>query len=200
MEQYNSMTRKNCFLNGQLLIAMPGMSDGHFTRTVVYICAHSREGAMGIVLNQLQTVILPDLLQQLGVIGDVDAIHLPRSVRMLKVRNGGPVEQARGFVLHSDDYVCESTVHITEGICLTATVDVLHALSKGFGPTYALVALGYAGWGPGQLEAEINANDWLTGPATQAILFDGETTSQYDRCLAQIGVDPMRLIRQAGHA
>ena len=191
---------KNGFLNGQLLIAMPGMADGNFTRTVVYICAHSGEGAMGIVLNQLQTVVLPDLLQQLGVIAEVEAIHLPRSVRMLKVRNGGPVEQARGFVLHSDDYMCESTVRVAEGICLTATVDVLHALSKGFGPTYALVALGYAGWGPGQLEAEINANDWLTGPATRSILFDCETKNQYERCLAQIGVDPGRLIRQAGHA
>lgn len=200
MKQYRSMMYKNGFLNGQLLIAMPGMADGNFTRTVVYICAHSGEGAMGIVLNQLQTVVLPDLLQQLGVIAEVEAIHLPRSVRMLKVRNGGPVEQARGFVLHSDDYMCESTVRVAEGICLTATVDVLHALSKGFGPTYALVALGYAGWGPGQLEAEINANDWLTGPATRSILFDCETKNQYERCLAQIGVDPGRLIRQAGHA
>jgi len=194
------MMHKDGFLSGQLLIAMPGMSEGNFTRTVVYICAHSKEGAMGIVLNQLQTAVLPDLLRQLGVIGNLEAVHLPRALRMLKIRNGGPVEQGRGFVLHSDDYICDSTVRVAEGVCLTATVDVLHALSKGMGPAHALVALGYAGWGPGQLEAEINANDWLTGVATRSLLFEGEADSQYERCLAQIGVDPHRLVRQVGHA
>lgn len=194
------MMHRDGFLSGQLLIAMPGMAESNFTRTVVYICAHSKEGAMGIVLNQLQTAVLPDLLQQLGVIGTMEAGHLPRALQMLKIRNGGPVEQGRGFVLHSDDYICESTVRVAEGVCLTATVDVLQALSKGMGPAHVLVALGYAGWGPGQLEAEINANDWLTGMATRSLLFEGAADDQYERCLAQIGVDPQRLCRQCGHA
>lgn len=188
------------FFNGQFLIAMPGMADGNFHRTVIYICAHSGEGAMGIVINQLQTVVLPDLLKQLDIISDAEATHLPPVLGSLQIRNGGPVEKARGFVLHSDDYMCASTVPVADDICLTATVDILHALSQGTGPAHALVALGYAGWGPGQLEAEISANDWLTSPATQAILFDEDITTQYERCLAGIGVDPMRLIRQAGHA
>jgi len=194
------MMHKDGFLSGQLLIAMPGRAEGNFTRTVVYICAHSKEGAMGIVLNQLQTAALPDLLQQLGMINSMEAVHLPQALRAMKIRNGGPVEQGRGFVLHSDDYVCESTVRVAEGICLTATVDVLQMLSKGMGPAHVLVALGYAGWGPGQLEAEISANDWLTGLATSSLLFEGEADSQYERCLAQIGVDPQRLVLQAGHA
>jgi len=193
------MMHRDGFLNGQLLIAMPGRTEGNFTRSVVYICAHSKEGAMGIVLNRLQTAALPDLLQQLGMITALEAGHLPPALQDLRIRNGGPVEQGRGFVLHSDDYICESTVRVADGVCLTATVDVLQMLSKGMGPVHALVALGYAGWGPGQLEAEISANDWLTGMATCPLLFEGEADDQYERCLAQIGVDPLRLVLQAGH-
>jgi len=194
------MMHRDGFLSGQLLIAMPGMAESNFSRTVVYVCAHSKEGAMGIVLNQLQTAVLPDLLRQIGVAGSMDAGFLPESLRSLRIRNGGPVEQGRGFVLHSDDYICESTVRIADNVCLTATVDVLHALGKGMGPANVLVALGYAGWGPGQLEAEINANDWLTGIATHSLLFDSDADDQYERSLAHIGVDPHRLVRQAGHA
>jgi len=190
----------NGFFSGQLLIAMPGMEDNRFHRAVIYICSHSQDGAMGIVLNQPQNIGVPDLLQQLGIVDKAHIPYLPSRLRMQAVRNGGPVEQARGFVLHSDDYSCSGTVAIADDIALTSTVEVLHDLSRDKGPAYSVVALGYAGWGAGQLEAEIAANSWLTTFATPELLFDGSADSQYERCLAGIGVDLMRLVRHAGHA
>ena len=188
------------FLDDQFLIAMPGMQDDRFARAVVYVCAHSEEGAMGIIINQAQPLGFPDLLVQLGVVDEKQAIRLPDTARDLLVRNGGPVDRSRGFVLHSDDYVVESSLPISDDICLTATVDILRAISTGTGPRHALMALGYAGWGAGQLEREIAENGWLTCPASAEFLFDGDIDHKYDRVLASLGIDVTHLSTFAGHA
>ena len=192
--------RRSGFLDDQFLIAMPGMKDDRFARSVIYICAHSEDGAMGLIVNQAQQMMFPDLLVQLGVLKDEDAIRLPPSARDFVIRNGGPVDRSRGFVLHSDDYVVESSLPISDQICLTATVDILRAISVGRGPRRALMALGYSSWSPGQLEAEIADNGWLTCPADADTLFDPDIERKYDRLMAAIGIDPNRLSQFAGHA
>src|SRR5580700_7730313 len=161
------------YLDGQMLIAMPSMRDERFARTLIYICAHSSEGAMGIVVNQpAANIKFPDLLVQLDVISDSDRIQLPPSAGSVQVLKGGPVEPGRGFVLHTSDYFIEnSTLPIDDGICLTATLDVLKAIAKGDGPGNALLALGYAGWAPGQLETEIQDNGWLHCSADPDLIF-----------------------------
>ncbi|PYE90612.1 YqgE/AlgH family protein [Phyllobacterium leguminum] len=191
--------RDNGFLNGQFLIAMPGMGDDRFARAVVYICAHSTEGAMGFIINQLQPMRFSDLLVQLGVIGEAE-INLPNAMRHIQVRNGGPVDRSRGFVLHSDDFMVESTLPVADDICLTATVDILRAIAGNGGPSQALMALGYSGWAAGQLEAEIAGNGWLTCPASRELLFDADISTKYDRLLHYIGIDPSRLVNDVGHA
>ena len=188
------------FLDDQFLIAMPGMKDDRFARSVIYMCAHSEEGAMGIIVNQAQQMMFPDLLVQLGLLKDEEAIRLPSSARDFVIRNGGPVDRSRGFVLHSDDYTVESSLPISEQICLTATVDILRAISVGRGPRRALMALGYSSWAPGQLENEIAENGWLTCPAETEMLFDQDIERKYDRLMASMGVDPSRLSQFAGHA
>ncbi len=151
------------YLDGQMLIAMPAMNDERFARAVIYVCAHSSEGAMGIVVNQpAGNIKFPDLLVQLEVIPAAERIELPVRAEDVKVLKGGPVETGRGFVLHSADFFIEnSTLPIDEGICLTATLDILKAIARGNGPESAILALGYAGWAPGQLENEIQQNGWL---------------------------------------
>ncbi|MEI5677688.1 YqgE/AlgH family protein [Mesorhizobium sp. CGMCC 1.15528] len=191
---------KRGFLDDQFLIAMPGMKDERFARTVIYVCAHSDEGAMGLIINQSQQLLFPDLLVQLGILDQQEAIRLPPSARDFVVRNGGPVDRSRGFVLHTDDYKVESSLPVSEDICLTATVDILRAISSGRGPRHALMVLGYAGWGAGQLESEIAQNGWLTCPAKPEFLFDGDIDRKYDRVLASIGVDLAHLSQDAGHA
>ncbi len=188
------------FLDDQFLIAMPGMEDERFSRAVIYVCAHSEEGAMGLIINQPQSMLFPDLLVQLGIMDEKAAIRLPRRTRDLVVRNGGPVDRSRGFVLHSGDYRVESSLAVSDEICLTATVDMLRAISTGRGPEHALMALGYAGWGAGQLELEIAANGWLTCPASPEFLFDNDLDETYARLLSSIGVDVARLSPVAGHA
>ncbi len=188
------------FLDDQFLIAMPGMKDDRFARTVIYICAHSDEGAMGLIINQTQPLRFPDLLVQLGIMNEQEAIRLPPPTRDFVVRNGGPVDRSRGFVLHSDDYMVESSLPVSEEICLTATIDILRAISSGRGPRKALMALGYAGWGAGQLEHEIAENGWLTCPANTDLLFDSDIDRKYDRILASIGIELARLSHVAGHA
>jgi putative transcriptional regulator len=188
------------FLDDQFLIAMPGMKDDRFARSVIYICAHSDEGAMGLIINQAQPLRFPDLLVQLGIMNEQEAIRLPPPTRDFVVRNGGPVDRSRGFVLHSDDYMVESSLPVSEDICLTATIDILRAISSGRGPRKALMALGYAGWGAGQLEHEISENGWLTCPANIDLLFDSDIDQKYDRILASIGIDLARLSQTAGHA
>ena len=188
------------WLDGHFLIAMPGMEDSRFERSVIYMCAHSQEGAMGIMLNRKQDLVFPDLLVQLGLIEAEETIRLPERARAMSVRNGGPVERSRGFVLHSGDYNADSSLHVAPGISLTATVDVLRAISRGAGPRHAVMALGYAGWAPGQLEAEISANGWLTSQASADLIFEEDVDQLYVRALLRLGIDPAMLSGEAGHA
>jgi len=190
------------YLDGKLLIAMPAMNDERFARSVIYVCAHSSEGAMGIVVNQRAgNIKFPDLLVQLEVIPASERIELPTRAEDVKVLKGGPVETGRGFVLHSADYFkAESTLPIDESVCLTATIDILRDIAKGTGPDKALLALGYAGWAPGQLESEIQANGWLHCAADPELIFDPEVDRKYNRALGKIGIDPWRLVNDSGHA
>ncbi|NRG19791.1 YqgE/AlgH family protein [Rhizobiales bacterium] len=190
------------FLDGRFLVAMPGMEDGRFAHAVVYVCAHSEEGAMGIVLNQsASNITFADLLTQLEIIDDVDAIRLPSPADKMLVHRGGPVESGRGFVLHSDDFFIDSsTLPIGDGICLTATLEILKAIAEGRGPDQAMLALGYAGWGAGQLETEIQANGWIIGPADPSIIFDQDNETKWQRALALMGIDAGMLSSEAGHA
>jgi putative transcriptional regulator len=190
------------YLDGQMLIAMPAMRDDRFARTVIYVCAHSAEGAMGIVVNQVApNISFPDLLVQLDVIPEADLIQLPKRAETVKVLKGGPVETGRGFVLHSSDFFIESsTLPIDEGICLTATLDILKAIAVGNGPDSAVLALGYAGWAPGQLESEIQQNGWLHCPADADLIFGADTETKYLRALRKLGIDVGMLSSEAGHA
>ncbi len=190
------------YLDGQMLIAMPSMRDEQFARTLIYLCAHSAEGAMGIVLNQPANHIdFADLLVQLDVVPAAERILLPKRAGAIKVLRGGPVETGRGFVLHSADYFVEnSTLSIDDGICLTATLDILKAIAGGEGPRSAVLALGYAGWAPGQLETEIQANGWLNCPADSDLIFSERIESKYDLALRRLGIEPAFLSSDAGHA
>jgi putative transcriptional regulator len=190
------------YLDGQMLIAMPAMTDERFTRAVIYVCAHSTEGAMGIIVNHpAQNIKFPDLLVQLEVIPAAERIQLPDRAEDVKVLKGGPVETGRGFVLHSSDFFIEnSTLPIDEGICLTATLDILKAIARGNGPASAILALGYAGWAPGQLEYEIQQNGWLHCAADSELIFGRDTDAKYEKALRKIGIDPGMLSTEAGHA
>src|SRR5258707_13545689 len=193
---------KRGYLDGQMLIAMPTMGDDRFARSVIYVCAHSTEGAMGIVVNQpAPHISFPDLLVQLDVIPAEDLIQLPTQAGGVKVLKGGPVDTQRGFVLHSSDFFIEnSTLPIDEGVCLTATLDILKAIARGDGPRSALLALGYAGWAPGQLEPEIHENGWLHCAADLDLIFGQDVEAKYERALKKIGVDLAMLSSQAWHA
>ncbi|MDB5543429.1 MAG: hypothetical protein JWO64_578 [Hyphomicrobiales bacterium] len=190
------------YLDGQFLLAMPGMADSRFTRSVVYICAHSPDGAMGIVINQpARKITFPDLLLQLDLVEPDELIRLPTPAEKLPVLKGGPVETGRGFVLHTADFFIDnSTLSIDESVSLTATVDILRAIAKGDGPRKAMLALGYAGWSPGQLEEEIQQNGWLNVPADPGLLFDADLEGKYGRALRLLGIDPAMLSGEAGHA
>src|SRR3954469_13390763 len=190
------------YLDGQLLVAMPGMGDERFARTVVYVCAHSSEGAMVIVVNKPAAHLsMPDLLVQIDILPQTDVIRLPQQVGRIQVLMGGPVETSRGFVLHSPDFfIDQSTLPIDEAVCLTATVDILRAIAKGEVPTSAVLALGYAGWSAGQLESEIQANGWLNCPADPELIFHSAFDLKYEMALRRIGVDPAMLSMDAGHA
>src|SRR5499427_414229 len=197
-----SSSPKRGYLDGQMLIAMPSMRDERFSRSVIYICAHSSEGAMGIIVNQLAAnVNFPDLLVQLEVIPAADLIQLPQRAGTVKVLKGGPVETGRGFVLHSADFFIEnSTLPIDEGICLTATLDILKAIARGDGPASAVLALGYAGWAPGQLENEIQENGWLHCAADTDLIFGTDNDNKYERALKKLGIAVGMLSSEAGHA
>jgi putative transcriptional regulator len=190
------------YLDGQLLIAMPVMGDPRFERSVIYLCAHSAEGAMGIIVNRpAGSIDFPGLLVQLDIIKKSDQIKLPENAEGLKVLKGGPVETGRGFVLHSSDFfIQDATLRIDEGVCLTATVDILKAIAKGSGPKHAILALGYAGWAAGQLESEIQDNGWLHCDADPDLIFGGDVDEKYNRALRKIGIDPGMLSNEAGHA
>ena len=185
-----------------MLIAMPAMQDERFARSLIYICAHSSEGAMGIVVNHpAPNINFSDLLVKLDVIPASERIQLPTRSGGVKVMRGGPVETERGFVLHSADFFIEnSTLPIDEGICLTATIDILKAIARGNGPASAILALGYAGWAPGQLETEIQGNGWLHCTADSELVFGPDVGGKYDRALKKIGIDLGMLSSEAGHA
>jgi putative transcriptional regulator len=194
--------RRRGYLDGQMLIAMPAMSDERFSRSLIYICAHSSEGAMGIVVNHpAPNINFSDLLVKLNVIPSADVIQLPGRAGVVKVMRGGPVETERGFVLHSADFFIDnSTLPIDDGICLTATIDILKAIARGDGPVSAILALGYAGWAPGQLENEIQGNGWLHCTADSELIFGTDPGAKYDKALKKIGIDLGMLSSEAGHA
>lgn len=192
---YAMATRETSgYLDGQLLIAMPTMGDTRFQKTVIYMCAHSARGAMGLVVNKvIDKISFPDLLQQLKVDAEDPAEHI-------RVHFGGPVETGRGFVLHTPDYKQEATLMVGEEVALTATVDILKAIAGGAGPRRSLLALGYAGWGPGQLDQEIQANGWLTAPADNELVFGQNLDAKWPRAVAKLGINLSHLSSDAGHA
>ena len=182
------------YLPGQLLIAMPSMSDPRFARSVVYMCSHNSDGAMGLVINRLiGSLSFSDLLKRIEIepedIDDEFRVHF-----------GGPVESGRGFVLHTKDYQSEATMHVDGEIALTGTIDVLRSIANGKGPNRALFALGYTGWAAGQLDSEIQANGWLHVDADNSLVFDHEHDTKWERAVAKIGIDLSLLSTDAGHA
>ncbi|MCH7864662.1 MAG: YqgE/AlgH family protein [Proteobacteria bacterium] len=182
------------YLAGQLLVAMPGMRDPRFHKTVIYMCAHNADGAMGLVVNRaLESLTFPDMLEQLGI--DVSGAG-----ERINVHFGGPVESGRGFVLHSQDYCQEATMVVDRDLALTATVDILKAIAFGTGPRQILLALGYAGWGPGQLDTEIISNGWLSVDADNELVFGPNLDEKWDQAMGKIGIDPRMLSGEAGHA
>ena len=182
------------FITGHLLVAMPAMRDPRFTRTVIYMCAHTDDGAMGLVINRLVgSLSFPDLLQQLGIPTSPASEHI-------RIRNGGPVETGRGFVLHSADYHDDATMKVGDTVGLTATLDILRDIASGQGPKRSLLALGYAGWGPGQLDSEIQSNAWLCVPADDELIFDDKLTDKWERSIGKIGVDFRLLSGEVGNA
>jgi putative transcriptional regulator len=182
------------YLTGQLLIAMPQMTDPRFSHAVIYICAHNADGAMGLVLNKgVERPTFPDLLRQLN-------IETAAGSDSINVLFGGPVETGRGFVLHTADYLQDATLLVDHDVGLTATLDILKDIAGGGGPRHKLLMLGYAGWGPGQLDAEIQANGWLNVTADVELIFDHDLDTKWDRALAKLGVDGSMLSGDAGHA
>lgn len=194
--------RNDTFLKGQLLVAMPLMTDRRFARSVIYMCAHSDDGAMGLIINhRADHISFPDLLERLGIIPHESEEGISNDIFDRQVHVGGPVETGRGFVLHSSDYhASDSTLPIDREVSLTASVEILKAIASGEGPAHAMLALGYAGWSAGQLENEIQANGWLHCPPDLDLLFDPDLEGKYARALAKIGVDPSHLVSDAGHA
>jgi putative transcriptional regulator len=177
-----------------LLIAMPAMADPRFAQSVIYLCAHTPEGAMGLVLNRpLKRPSFEDLLRQL------DVAPLPPA-RRIRLCAGGPVDNARGFVLHTTDWTGEGSLRVDDELALTASLDVLKAIAEGGGPREGILALGYAGWGPGQLDAEMQQNAWLSVSADETIVFDGDHDTKWRRAFAKLKIDPLLLSGAAGHA
>ncbi len=182
-------------LTGQLLIAMPGMPDPRFEHSLIYLCAHSNEGAMGLIVNKPSAdVTFGNLVEQLSIESPID-------VRDIRVHFGGPVELGRGFVLHSPDFQSQmTTLNVDEAFSMTGTLDVLETIAQGAGPEKRLIVLGYAGWGPGQLESEIASNGWLTCDASPALVFDTEDDQKWEAALGSLGISPLALSSEGGRA
>ena len=179
-------------LTGQLLISMPSQEDERFEKSVIYMCAHSKDGAMGIIINKkIDYDLYPDLLQQLG-------IDNPLIGKKLYIRYGGPVESGRGFVLHSDEFIRKETLTIDKGIALTSTSEFFDDLSKGKGPKNSILALGYAGWGPGQIESELISNSWMTLITDSNFIFDESVSNKWNDAYDLLGVDPNKLSQFSG--
>ena len=180
-------------LTGKLLISMPSLQDERFYKTVIYMCAHSSEGAMGIIINKkIDYDLYPDLLEQLG-------IDKPLGSKKLYVRYGGPVESGRGFVLHSDEVIQKETLSIEKGVALTSTSEFFEDLSKGKGPKNSILALGYAGWGPGQIELELSSNSWMTLDTDSNFIFDESVSNKWKDAFNMLGIDPNKLSHLSGN-
>lgn len=193
-EEKKGIFRKSGWLTGQMLVAMPSMMDPRFVRSVIYLCQHSLEGAMGLVVNKLYDDLdYRGLLTQLKINVTPSTIELP-------IHFGGPVDPARGFVLHSSDYSREGTLRISDTISLTATIEILQAISEGRGPERAILALGYSGWAPGQLDAELQTTGWLVVPPDEEIIFGIDHEKKWEKALAKIGISPNLLSTEIGHA
>ena len=182
-------------LSGKLLIAMPSMGDERFERTVIYVCAHSEEGALGLVVNRRADSVVPkDLFDQLD-------IEFAPGAGQRHIHYGGPVETGRGFVLHSSDYRADdATLEVDDDMSMTASVEILRAIAAGEGPRRSLIALGYAGWGEGQLEGELQRNGWLTCDADEDLVFDSNDDGKWTAALAKLGINPMLLSAEGGRA
>jgi putative transcriptional regulator len=194
MTEDSEDSKEDGYLTGQLLVAMPQMLDERFAKSVIYLCAHTEDGAMGLVVNKLlENIDFPDLLDQLDLSpapgGDDIRVHF-----------GGPVESGRGFVLHTSDYVQDATMVIDDQIAMTATTDILRDIAEGDGPRNSLLALGYAGWGPGQLDTEIQANGWLSVAADDTLVFGTDPDTMWKGALAKMGIEVSMLSGDAGHA
>ncbi|MBB6209131.1 putative transcriptional regulator [Novispirillum itersonii] len=186
--------RASGYMAGQCLVAMPGLIDSHFSRTVIYLCAHTADGAMGLVINRpIVQVSFTDILEQIGIEPTPDCDEI-------RVHFGGPVETGRGFVLHTADFRQSATMPVADEIALTATTDVLQAIAGGYGPRASLLVLGYAGWNAGQLDAEIKDNTWLTVDADEDLLFGPYSEHKWEQAIHKLGIDPSMLSDTAGHA
>jgi len=182
------------YLEGQLLIAMPSIGDPRFEKTVIFLCAHSADGAMGLIINKLdEHVAFDELMEQLE-------IKVGKPKEQIRVHIGGPVETGRGFVLHTSDYQQDGTMTVGPKFALTATVDILKSIATSEGPERSLLALGYAGWGAGQLDTEIQANGWLSCDADTDLLFDDTLDDKWERAIGKLGIDPSFLASTAGRA
>lgn len=182
------------YLEGHLLIATPTLVGSCFEKAVIYVCAHNSDGAMGLIINHLvESVDVRDIFQQL----EINMSH--RDVAM-PVHFGGPVDSARGFVLHTADYSQRDTVIMDAGIALTCNIDILKDIAVGKGPGKSILALGYAGWGPTQLEGELETNSWITAPATEKLLFDTSNASKWQMAAKSLGIDLTKLSGEVGHA
>ncbi|HAU28537.1 MAG TPA: YqgE/AlgH family protein [Rhodospirillaceae bacterium] len=187
-------TLEKQYLKGHVLLAMPAMVDPRFIRSVIYICSHNEHGAMGLVINRIfGSVMFSDLLDQVGI-----KTIQPKEDQ--KVHFGGPMEAGRGFVLHTTDFLQEGSMVIEDGIALTGTLDILQAIAKGEGPRKHMLLLGYAGWTPGQLEEEMQANSWISAPASPELIFDVEVAIKWERALQKMGIDLPSLSAESGHA
>ncbi len=186
-------------LEGKILIAMPSLQGGQFTQSLVFMCAHSKQGAMGLIINKAAPLMFfSDMLEKVELKGGLESV--PADILRLPVRLGGPVDQFRGFVLHSQDYEVDgSSLKISGGFVLTATTDILAAIAEGRGPVQRLVALGYSGWAPGQLESEIQNNGWLHCDADADLIFSDMLDGKHGTALHKLGVDPLMLSSDVGH-
>ena len=188
-------------LEGNFLIAMPSMADARFEKSVIYICAHSPKGAMGFIVNRgLDNPSIGDFFSQLGIVNENEIQILEKNYENIKLYSGGPVEPGRGFVLHSPEFSGETTLNVDKNVCLTATLEILRSIVTGKGPENILLTLGYSGWASGQLEEEIITNGWLICPADSDIIFSPDNAQKYEKAMKLLGIDPLLLSGDAGHA
>ena len=195
------MLSESTFLEGQFLVTMPNMVDERFESTIIFVCAHNDEGAMGFIVNRpMQTPSVSDFLKKLGLVTERDLDKIPADVSQRELHIGGPVEPGRGFVLHSPDYRSVTTLRVNEEVSLTATLEILRDIAVGKGPENYFLALGYSGWGAGQLEEEIAANGWLTCSHNSWIIYDRDHETKYMRVMKSMGIDPRLISGETGHA